>query len=337
MATFTTVDPTIIGAFQILFAIFGTILNFGAIVTILSSRNLRSKGMYITIVVISFAGLLQSIFVNSVSARSHLDHAAFYDNDPCPVLSVTLLTLDICLTVNMYCLVLLIVNHLIHQRSPNESRERITGIVGTILICLLSVIVLVPVIITQSTSVCYGDGSFYLELGLQVIEFFLPTFILCVGIIILKIILGRRFMVPGGLIYQTSSVTHIIVAVFITVATTMPVLIMGLHLKRVGFPRTSTNWNSWLLWVFRMIYACNVVVIPFSWLLDNEFRQSFLTMFRRKPKPNRNTGPMTDYSNNAHQPDQVLYTNQPAHTRNTAPMTAYSNCQHQQDQVRDIN
>ncbi|KAK6189128.1 hypothetical protein SNE40_005166 [Patella caerulea] len=349
MTTVTTIYPTVIGAFQILFAILGTIFNCGAIVTVLSSRNLRSKGMYITIVVISFAGLLQSIYTNSVYARSHLDHAAF-NNNPCPTLVSVAITDYVCLTVTMYCLVLLMLNHLIHQRSPNETRERNTGIIGTILICVLSVVVLIPVMITQSESECYIKYSFNLLVGLDVLEFFLPSFILCVAPFIHKIILKRRVMVPGGYFYQRSSVTHIIVAVFITVATTMPVTIYVLHFRRLGYPSTSTIWNTLLLRVLQMIYGGNIVVIPFSWLLDKEFRQSFLKMFKRKPKPDM-TEMQTDYSNNAHQPDQVLDTNQPTRIRNTAPVTSnnahqptnthqkYSISDHQQQvgQVRDTN
>ncbi|KAK6189131.1 hypothetical protein SNE40_005169 [Patella caerulea] len=321
MASVTIGDPTGIGAFRVLFAIFGTIFNGAAIVTVLSNRNLRSKGMYITIVVISFAGLLQSIFVNSVSAHAYLSTTTNYDL--CSTLFGAAITSSICLMVIMYCLVLLFVNHLIHRRSANETRERNTGIVGTILIWVLSVIVLVPVIETQSASKCFILTDYDLRVGLYVLEFFLPTFILCIAGIILIISHASsrqpRVMVQDGLSYQRSSIfpTHIVVAGFLAVVTNMPSSILSV----VQFTCFGTvcNWYLWLALIFGMIAQGYCVVLPCSWLLDNDFRQAFL----RKQTPNRNMAPMAAaYNNYTPQSNQVMYNNQQIPFSHSVPYAA---------------
>ncbi|KAK6173587.1 hypothetical protein SNE40_017009 [Patella caerulea] len=270
------IDETAMGAFYVLFAIFGTIFNCAVIATVLSSSNLRSKGMFIIIVCISFAGLLQSIFVNSVFA--HINLVPPSTQDWCPTLGA-LVTTDVCLAVTMYCLILLFVNHLIHQRSPNESRERNMGIIGSISLSVLFVI-LVPVMKTQPWSWpgCYWllfMSNYNIRIGLTVVEFLLPAFLLCVGRIIPIFIFGQRSSVVP---------TPIVVAALMTVVTNMPGRILEILHVNCSYSE-SCDWSLWLPRVLQMIYLGNVVVIPLSWLLDNEFRQSLLTILGLRPTP----------------------------------------------------
>ncbi|XP_050398024.1 uncharacterized protein LOC126815945 [Patella vulgata] len=314
MAIFTTKsDPNVTGACVIVFAIFGTIFNCAAIVTFLFSGKLRTKGMYIIIAVISFVQLIHSIFVHPVFANFYLN-ISLYDFDNCQILFAASVTFIVCRAITVYCLFLLFVNHLIKQRCPNESRERNTGIVGTILICVLSAIVIVPVIATQSTSSCDVFLNYDLHIGMTVLQYLLPIFLLCVAGI--KLIIShavsrqpRVVVVQDGLISQRSSTfpTHILVAAFIAVVTTMPWAIWSLMRIRCS---VDVDCNRYILIreIIVMVSQSMPVFMPFSWLLDNEFRQSFKTMLRRKETQTRNTAPVTAYSTLPHEPNQLTYT-----------------------------
>ncbi|KAK6174516.1 hypothetical protein SNE40_017778 [Patella caerulea] len=264
--------------------------------------------------VISFVQLIHSIFVQPVFARVYFRLAFMYDIDiSCPILFSASVTSSVCQAVTMYCLLLLFVKHLIEQRYPNEARERNSGIVGTILISVLSVIVIVPVIKTQSTSSCFGSVDYDVFVGLHVLENLLPNSLWCVAGIILIIshAVCRQPLDQDGLTSQRPSTipTHIVFAAFTTVVTTMP---YGIS-RVVTFTCHNAVVCKQLLWMWDVFvmaaYSINVF-IPCSWLLDKGFRASFKTMLRRKKTQTRYAAPMPAYSNYPHQPNQLTYTSQ---------------------------
>ncbi|ESO99355.1 hypothetical protein LOTGIDRAFT_158442 [Lottia gigantea] len=318
---FIMINYTTLGGFYTLFAVFGTITNIGVIVTILKNPKLRTSGMYFPVIMLAVVDFLTSIFICSIAAYRYLSLSGV----SCNLSLATAYMSYIFEAITMYGMVLLYVNHIMHIKTPNETRQKHCGVAWTIVVLLgCTVIFAVTINFLSNFKSCILTLTRSSVIGLSVGVYFLPLAVLCLGGLIMIVLHssnnGRQPTIMNSNSMPTSQQArfpaHLIVAGFIISFTVGPSYILScLNVYNAG------SWYINMVIGFSMFSSSKSCILPFVWLLDSHYRFSMSSMFGKSNNIANTSTTMMAYNNYSAYPQQISYG--PPQNFQGAPQNAY--------------